>query len=446
MDDKRHGMEQRPRGIAGGKAVGIMVFGQLVSLVGTGLTRFALTLWIWDATQKATAVTLMWLFFAGPSVLLGPMAGALVDRWNRKALLLVSDLVAGVMSVALLVLHFTDSLQIWQIYLAGALAGAAESFQQPAQMASITLMVGKDDHARANGMMSAAQFGSAILSPPLAAWLFVAVGLDGVLAIDIGTFLFAVATLLLLRIPSPPRGAEPLGSVWEETRSGFRYVLERPPVLHVIYVFTWGNLLFGLLAGLLSPMILARSGDDAKALGLVMMMQGLGGVVGGVVLGATGGPKRRIHGVLLGMVGSHLFGSMVLGVGQSLSFWMAGAFFTTFFVAFLNGCVMAIGQAKIAPDFQGRVFGLLRTVAQATVPLALAAAGPLADHLFEPGMAEGGALTPVFAGLTGTGAGAGMGVLLLLSGVLGVLGGLGGYLFRTIRDIETILPDQVTDD
>ena len=107
---------------------------------------------------------------------------------------------------------------------------------------------------------------------------------------------------------------------------------------------------------------------------------------------------------------------------------------------------MAIGQAKIAPEFQGRVFGLLRTVAQAAVPLALAAAGPLADYLFEPGMAEGGALTPVFAGLTGTGAGAGMGVLLLLSGVLGLLGDLGGYLFRTIRDIETILPDQVPEE
>jgi len=437
-------MKQRIKTLTGMRAVVGLGIGQLVSLVGTGMTRFAMTIWVWQVTEKATAVAFLLFFSVAPSVFLSPMTGALVDRWNRKKVMIVADLVAAATTLALWVLYATDSLQIWHLYAVGVIASVAESFQAPAQMASVTMMVPSEQHARANGIISTAQFGSGVLAPVLAGMLIRPLGIRGILGLDIATFLFAVALLLLLRIPQPPAGeqARERASVWRDTVAGLHYVLARKPMLHVIFVFTLANLLFGAHGGLLHPMILARTAQNARILGVVMTASGVGGVSGGLLLSIWGGPKRRIHGALLGVVGANLLGPVVLGLGQSIYPWAFGAFFAIFFAPILDGCILAIGQAKVPPELQGRVFGLLRMVAQASFPMAVAVMGPLADHVFEPAMRAGGALAPLFGSIVGTGPGAGMGLLMVLCGLIGSLVGAGAYLFPTIRRIETILPDQ----
>jgi MFS family permease len=422
----------------------IIWFGQLVSLTGSAMTRFALALWAWQETGLATALALVIFFSVTPTVLLSPIAGALVDRWNRKLVMMLTDLAAGLSTVVLLLLYATGNLELWHLYAAGAFAGAFEAFQFPAFSAAISTMLPKEQYGRANGMLSLAQSLSQVGAPLLAGFCISFIGIGGVMVLDIVTFLVALATLAWVVVPAPVRtatGSESRGSLWRESLYGFGYIWRRPGLLGLQLVFFGINLIGSIYIGLISPLILARTGSNEEVLGIVLAAHGLGGVAGGLLMSAWGGPRRRVHGVLLGMAGVCLLGIVPLGVGQVLAVWIAAAFFEVFFIPIINGSNQAIWQAKVDPDVQGRVFATRRMIGQLTIPLGYAFVGPLADFVFEPAMESGGTLAPLFGPLVGTGAGAGMGLMLLLAGLLGALVALGGYLFPAVREVETRLPD-----
>jgi MFS family permease len=190
----------------------------MVSMLGTGMTRFAITIWAWQVTGEATAVALVGFFSFGPAVLLSPIAGALVDRWNRKLVMMLSDLAAALSTLIIFLLFSAGQLQIWHLYLAGALAGAFEAFQFPAYSAAITTMLPKRHYARANGMLGLTEPASQIVSPLLAGFLLPLIDLNGILAIDLITFLAAIGALLLVRIPQPATteaGRQGQGSLWQ---------------------------------------------------------------------------------------------------------------------------------------------------------------------------------------------------------------------------------------
>lgn len=425
----------------------IVWFGQVVSFLGTGMTRFALTIWAWQITGQATALALVAFFSFGPTVLVSPVAGALVDRWSRKFVMMLSDLAAGLSTLTILALYATGQLQIWHLYVAGAFAGTFEAFQWPAYSAAITTMLPKEQYGRANGMMSLLQSVSAIGAPILAGMLIVVIGIGGVMAIDVFTCVFAIGTLLFVHIPQPrvtAAGQAGRGSLWRESIYGFRYIVERPSLLGLLLVFLSVNLLFPFFYTVLNPMILARTGDNAEVLGTVLSISGAGAVLGGLAMSMWGGPKRRVHGVLGGIVLTSLLGHVLMGLGQALPVWALAGFFSGFFIPIANGSSQAIWQAKVAPDVQGRVFAARRLIAQISSPLGILLAGPLADMLFEPAMQQGGALASMLGGLVGSGSGAGMSLMMLLAGLLGVAASLSGYLITAIRDVETILPDHDT--
>jgi DHA3 family macrolide efflux protein-like MFS transporter len=431
----------RPTGMPGFTLVWI---GQVISLLGSGMTWFALTIWAWEITGQATALALVGFFSFGPTVVLSPIAGALVDRWDRKLVMMLSDLAAGLMTVIVLALILTDSLQIWHLYLTGAFAGAFQAFQFPAYSAAVTTMLPKEQYARANGMLSLAEGAAGVFAPLAGGILLRIIGISGILAVDIVTFLLAIGALMVVHVPAPATteaGRASQGSIWKESLYGFRYILERPSLLGLQLVFLATNLTSSFGLTVLAPMILAQTGNDELALGGVQAVMGVGGVVGGLLLSVWGGPKRRVHGVLLGMALSSLFGELVLGLGASPLMWSVGAFFAAFFIPFVNGSNQAIWQAKVAPDVQGRVFATRRLIAQISWPVATLLAGPLADFVFEPAMALGGGLSGVFGGFVGTDPGAGMALMLVFTGVSGTLVGLGAYAFRAVRDAEDILPD-----
>jgi MFS family permease len=422
----------------------VVWIGQLVSLVGSAMTWFALSLWAWQETGQATALALVATFSFGPTVLMSPIAGALVDRWNRKLVMMLSDLATGLSTIVVLLLYVTGNLEIWHLYITGAFAGAFQAFQWPAYSAAITTMVSKAQYARANGMMSLAESASGIVAPVLAGTLIGLIGIGGVMAIDVVTFLFAIGALLVVHIPQPiatKEGQEANGSLWKESLYGFRYILRRPSLLGLQLVFLGANLTGAFANILITPMVLARTGDNAQILGTVFSAGGIGGVLGGLVMSTWGGPKRRVHGVLLAIAACGLFGTLVIGLGGTLVLWAAGSFFYIFFIPIMNGSNMAIWQAKVAPDVQGRVFAVRRLIAQISTPVAMLIAGPMADYVFEPAMQPGGALAEVFGGLVGVGRGAGMSLMMVFAGVATVAVGLGGYLFPAIRNVETILPD-----
>ena len=420
-------------------------FGQLISFVGTGMTRFALTVWAYETTGSAAVLAQVGFFSFVPIILVTPFAGALVDRWNRKLVMMLSDLGAGLSTIALLILYVTGNLQIWHIMVAGAFAGIFESFQFPAFSASISTMLNKAQYVRANAMLSLAESASGIVAPVLAGFLLVAIGIGGIMAIDIITFSLAVIAVLLVHIPQPGRsreGAEAGAGIWREAAYGFRYIWRRPSLLGLQASFFFSNLFSSIGIILLPAMILARTGNNETTLGLVQSALGIGGVVGGLLLSTWGGPQRRIHGLLLGFIGISLLGQSLLGIGQALPLWAAAGFFVGFFIPFINGSNQAIWQAKVAPDVQGRVFAARRIFAQVTIPLGFLLGGYMADGIFEPLMVNpSGVVARFFEPLVGSGPGAGMGLIFVITGLLGAAVGLAGYVIPVIRNAEDILPD-----
>lgn len=421
--------------------------GQFVSLLGTGMTRFALTIWAWELTGEATALALVAFFSFAPGVLMSPIAGAVVDRMNRKLAMMVSDAGAGVATIFIFLLYISGSLELWHLFVAGAFASVFESFQFPAYSSAVTMMVDKKHYARTSALLGIADAASGIISPVLGVLLLTVIGLQGVLVVDIVTFFFALFTLAIVFIPQPPQTEEGResqgGGFLSEVLFGFRYIYRRPSLLGLQMVFFFINLTATFGMTVTAAMILARTGNHEPTLAFVQSAFGVGGLVGGVAIAAWGGPKRRVHGVLLGMVGGSLLGHITMGLGQSAPFWALGGFFMLASLPLINSSNQAIWQSKVSPDIQGKVFAVRRLIAQITAPVAMLIAGPLADRVFEPAMQPGGALVDVFGPLVGTGPGTGMALMFLISGGLGILVGLSGYLVPFIRNAEDILPDHV---
>ena len=305
-------------------------------------------------------------------------------------------------------------------------------------------MLPKEQYARANGMLELAGNASAIFAPILAGALIRPLGLAGLLIIDLASAVVAIGTLLFVHIPQPARteaGREGEGNFLKETIYGFRYIFARPSLLGLQTVFLVANFFSGLAYAVLAPLILSRTGNNELIFGSVQSAGAIGGVVGGLAMSAWGGPKRRVHGVLLGWFCIGSLGQTVLGLGQALPVWTVGMFLMTFFGPIVNGSNQAIWQAKVAPDVQGRVFTARQFIAWLVLPISQLLAGPLADRVLELTMTEGGSLAPAIAWLVGTGTGAGIALLFVVTGLLAALAGLGGYLFPIVRNAEDILPD-----
>jgi DHA3 family macrolide efflux protein-like MFS transporter len=418
--------------------------GQFLSYIGSGMTRFALTIWAWQVTGQATALALVGFFSFAPAVLVSPLAGAIVDRVSRKTVMIASDLAAGLSTVVVLILHLTGHLQIWHLYAAGFFASAFESFQFPAYSSAISTMVDKKHYMRANGMLSMAGSASGIVAPILAGGLLVLIGIDGVMLIDIATFSVAVLALAFVSIPRPARsevGERARGSLLKESVFGLRYIFGNRSLLGIQLAVCSMNLVFGLGFTVLAAMILARSGSDNLVLGTVETLMGVGGVVGGALVTAWGGPKRKVPTLVFGWAGISLLGLAVLGIGQGVVVWSIGAFFSTFFFPITGGASQAIWQAKVPPDIQGKVFAARRTIGQISAPIAMLAAGPLADYVFEPMMRSPTGVAVAFSRVVGSGPGAGMGLMFLALGVVGAVVAFAGYVFPSYRHAEALLPD-----
>jgi DHA3 family macrolide efflux protein-like MFS transporter len=430
--------------LTGMRGFTIIWVGQMLSLLGTAMTGFAIAVWAWQKTGQATTLALVGFFGFAPLVLASPLAGAIVDRYNRKRIMMLADLAAGLPTVAVLLLYTTNNLQIWHLYITGAVSAFFQAFHFPAYSAAVTMMLPKKHYARASGMLSTAQFASTIFAPVVAAILLVMVGLPSVLLVDISTFLFAISLLLLVHIPQPAvteAGLKGKGSLLKESAFGFRYIYERASLLGLQLFFFSFNLISTFAITVLPAMILARTGDNALVLASVQSAAGVGGVVGSVAISVWGGPKRKVYGMLAGGSLTSLLGITLMGFGQGFVIWMVAAFLAMVFIPVVNASNQAIWQAKVAPDVQGRVFATRLLIAQISVPVAMLLAGPLADRFFEPAMMPSGSLAATFGGLVGTGPGAGMSVMFVISGILGAFVGLAGYLVPVVRNAEDILPD-----
>jgi MFS transporter, DHA3 family, macrolide efflux protein len=314
---------KRPSGMFGFTLVWI---GQIVSVLASAMSQFGLTIWMFQKTESATALGLMQVFFITPFLLISPIAGVMVDRHNRKMMMMVSDIVAGIATILILIFQWQGILEFWHLYFASVIYGLGMAFQWPAYSAAITTMVPKEQYGRANGMMSLIEAGPGVVAPLLAGALLPLIGLTGILLFDVVTFLFAVGVLMFVHVPQPPRtkeGAQGQGSVWKEAAYGFKYIFARPSLLGLQLIFFVGNLFSGIGFTLLAPMVLSRTANDSLMLGSVQTAGAIGGVIGGVLMSAWGGFKRRVNGVLLGWMISGL-GMSIVGLVGGLPIWITG--------------------------------------------------------------------------------------------------------------------------
>jgi MFS family permease len=415
--------------------------GQLVSTIGSGLTSFALGVWIYEETGSVTMFAINMLAYAVPNLLVSPFAGALVDRWNRRWVMIMSDTGAGLATLSVAFLYWNGNLEIWHVIVATAFNSAFSTFQWPAYSAVTTILVPKGQLGRASGMVQIGDAISQLFAPALAGISFVTIGLGGVILIDFATYLFAVLTLLIVRVPSPERsaaGEEGKGSLWKEAFYGWTYISARAGLLGLLLILAAFNFVSGLMNPLIMPMILDMTSADT--LGYLVAFVGLGMLAGTLVMSAWGGPKRRIHGVLGFLMISGVFTSL-LGVSPLLPVMAVAGFFIMFTLPIINGSSQAIWMSKVAPDVQGRVFSVRRMIAWSMIPLAYILAGPLADGVFKPLLLEGGALADSLGRYIGVGPGRGTGFLFIVIGAVSFLVAAAGYLNPRLRNVEDELPD-----
>jgi DHA3 family macrolide efflux protein-like MFS transporter len=306
-------------------------------------------------------------------------------------------------------------------------------------------MIPKKHYGRANGMLSLADTASNIFAPIMAGALLGIIGVPGILMIDLATFIFAIGALLMVHIPQPritEEGRQAQGSIFKEAMFGFRYILTRPSLLALQLLFLVGNFFIGVPGAVQAAMVLASTSNNEKALALVNSAGAVGGVIGGLAMSAWGGPKKRVHGVLMGWIVGALTGGVFMGLGRGIPVWAVASFMGMFFVPIINGSNQAIWQAKVPPDLQGKVFSIRRLIAWFVSPLAMLVAGPLADKVLEPAMRNPqSSLASSLGWLVGIGPGRGMALLFIIGGGLTVLVGLSGYALRVLREVDTLLPD-----
>ena len=415
--------------------------GQLVSIVGSGLTGFALGVYVYQETGSVTQLSLILLANNLPSLLLAPIAGVLVDRWDRRWVMILSDTGAGVATLGIFLLLLSGNLHIWHIYLAGALNSVFSIFQGPAFMASTTLLVPQQHYGRTAGLTQLGYAIGQILSPALAGFLILTIEIQGVILIDFITYLFAISTLIIIRIPPPP--ADPSSeigekSIFRDAIFGLSYLRARSGLLSLLLLFAFVNFTLGLFSALFTPLILSFS--TADVLGTILSVSGIGMLIGSVVMSTWGGSKKKIHG-LLGSI--FLAGMVLIFSGVRANPWIIGGsvFLFMFFVPIANSSSQAIWQVKVAPDVQGRVFATRRMMASIATPLAYILAGPLADSVFEPLLLEGGTLAETVGKLIGVGPGRGIGMIFILIGLLISLATALGYSYARLRNVEAELPD-----
>ena len=434
---------RRPNGMRG---LFIIWLGQMVSGIASSITSVALPIWIFSITESGTAVGILEFFFFSAYLIAVPFAGILIDRSNRKSMMLVYDFSSLVALTLLLLIQTMGLLEVWHLYVAAVFQGIGSAFQSPSYAAAITTMVSKQQYIRANGLISLLYEIPGIFGPLLAGVLYLAIGLNGILAINLLAFVISIGVLLFVEIPQPPKSVEGELShsrFLSEAFYGIKYIVQRPNLLALQLIFFTGNLFSGiaLSAAVFYPMILLRTGDNTQLLGALQSAGALAAVLGGLFLTTWGGIKRPARAIILAWLFSSLFGITLLGVGQTLVIWLVAVVVDAIFDPIVNVSMDSFLQAKVPPDLQGRVFSASDFISQAMLPITPLLAGYFGDRIFEPAMGTGGALADLFGRLVGTGPGSGFGLLIFLCGIGGTLIGLAGYLIPSLRNIDRLLPD-----
>lgn len=396
---------------------------QSVSQLGSQMTGFALILWAYTQSKSAMTVSLMSFFNYVPYILVSVVAGSFVDRHRKKTVMLVSDSIAAVCSLAVLLLSVSGALRMYQIYAVNFVIGLMNAFQQPASAVAMGKLVPEEKIAQASGMNSFSGNLVMVLAPVLSASLFAFGGLWIVLLIDLMSFAAAFFVLLvLIRIPQDDVLMADKQSVFAGCSEGFSYLRRNKLIFTVIITMALLNFFSRLTyENILSPMILARSGNDSVVLGIVNAVMGIGGIVGGILVASGRFSGDGIRMIYLSAMLSFLLGDLTMGVGRGVLAWSFAGLMASLPIPFINAGQNMIMYRDVPARLQGRIFAVRNAIQFSTIPVGILLGGFLADYVFEPFMRRQGILAQLLSLIVGEGEGSGMAVMFLCTGILGSL-------------------------
>ena len=418
-----------------------ILVGQLVSVIGTGLTDFAIGVWVFQRTGSVTNFSLTMLAITLPATLISPVAGAVVDRWNHRWTMIVGDWVAALSSAALAAVLYFKIANLWTIIALVGVGAVVSVPHEIAYTAAVALLVSKQHLGRAIGAMQAGLALARVLSPALAAFCLSLMPVYSVLLLDVASFAFALITLFMVRIPNPNPSAEgqaAKGSLLREAFSGWSYIRTRQGLLWLLLLVMISSFVVSVSKVVLIPLLLTIA--PVRVVGAIVSFSAVGMLTGSVVLSIWGGPRRRISGVL---VFGLLFGLSMILFGVSASPWLVGiaGFGFLFSLPMMDGCSQMIWLTKTPADLQGRVLAVKQMAGWCLAPLAYVIAGPLVDRIFEPAMSGSGFLAHSIGAVIGTGHGRGMALMMIVLGILFLLATLASWSNPLIRHLETNIPD-----
>lgn len=420
-----------------------VAFGQLLSITGSALTEFALPVWIYLQTGSMGRYALYAVIGMLPGILVGPLAGAIVDRLDRRRVMLVSDVVAGGTQAALLALLLSGNLASWHIYVLLAVLSVALTFQRLAYASSVPQLVPKRYLGHANGIVQMAFGVSQFVVPLVAVALMAAVGLRGILIIDVASYVIAIGVVAFVRFPKtlPWTRRE---SLVAEIRHGFAHSWRNRGFRAMLLWFAALNIFLSPLFLLITPLVL--SFDSLGAAARVAVAGGAGAIAGGIAMGFWGGPKRhRLRG-MLGLAAGLALAGAVTGLRADLWVIAAGAFGMSCALSMVNGVYTTIVQVKVPQRFHGRVFALNTMVAWSTLPIGHGIIAPAGAALFGPMFEDGGALASTVGAVIGTGPGRGIAFMYVLFGAAMLVLVAVGLRLPVLARFDQEVPDALPDD
>lgn len=395
---------------------------QAVSSLGSAMTSYALIIWVYSQQGTATSITSLSLFTYLPSILLCFVAGTLADKWDKKRIMLVSDLLAALGTLTVFLLYATGGLRIWHLYVVNLLISLMHAFQYPASYVAVSLLTPKEQYVRASGLQALSGSLVMMLAPMLATAILAFGGLETIFVLDLATFVIAFLTLLLLiRIPAVPMAAEVRKEpFFRSCLAGLGFLKKNRPLLKLILFVSVINLMAYMTGlGILPALILARTGGNQTTLGMVSSAVGIGTLAGSLLVTLSKPARSRTRTIFLSCAIAFLVCDIPWALSRNAFAWILAAFAGNLPIPFLNANMATVMRAKVPLSLQGRVFSTRDTLQYCTISLGLLLGGYLADHVFEPLMMGGSALSRLLSVLIGTGQGAGMAFMFFGTGMLG---------------------------
>jgi len=393
---------------------------QSLSELGSGMTSYALVLWLYNSSGSALKTALLTVCSYAPYVLMSIFAGALSDKWNKKRTMLLCDLFAAATTVAAFVLIKTEALELWHLYAINAVNGLMNTVQQPAGEVAATQLIPKEYYQKTSGLRSLSRSLNSLLTPVIATVLFTLGGVTAVMTVDLITFAAAFLTLLLfIPIPEPEKTEDKKDSLLASAKEGLKWLKGSPTVLKLIFFLAGINLIASAYNAALPAMVLSKASDGEKVLGTVNFFAGAAALAGSLIASFTPAPKNRIRAICLSLFFSMSTENFMLAFSSSPVVWCAGAICGWLTIPYMGANLDVILRSTIPPDMQGRVYSCRNTLQFFTIPVGYLSGGILIDKVFEPymsGQPADGTLTALF----GSGKGSGAAMLFAVLGVAGV--------------------------